>query len=346
VRFGTRRSVLLAAVLVLLSSVMAACGGGGNAPAPAVDSASPYAPLSGGPIFGQAPPTGSPVPDAVAAVLALVAAAPTISKLPPDLTPALEDVAKDGDLIRARDQGCSLQSSQDTSPDCVYGDMSGAHTMVLFGDSHMAQWLSAFEVIAKRLHWRVILLSKEQCPSVYVSVYDDQEKRAFPECDRWRDNAIKRINSTAPDLVVITNRTDSHLGPDQRQISAATWIAGLEKTLSLITVPNDHKVVLSDTPVMPDNPSECLAAHQSNVQGCSRPLNERLLGHFNLQESTTASRLGVAYVDVVPLLCGRVCTYVVGNMVVYWDGGHLTSTYSRYLSDAVQALLGRFLGGT
>ena len=73
----------------------------------------------------------SPLPAAVptAQVLRLVAAAAHIKSLPPDLTPTLADAARDnGDSPANTQTGCL--GEQASVPACVWGDRTGAHTLV------------------------------------------------------------------------------------------------------------------------------------------------------------------------------------------------------------------------
>src|SRR3954470_1962586 len=123
-----------------------------------------------------AQPVGvSPVPTAVpiSKVLRMVSAAARISTLPKDLTPALKDAARDnGDSPANTQTGCALFWQEVTAPACVWGDRAGSHTLVLLGDSHARMWLTAFDALGKRLHWKVVLLSKSSCPAPYTDFYN------------------------------------------------------------------------------------------------------------------------------------------------------------------------------
>ncbi|MDQ6925823.1 MAG: acyltransferase, partial [Candidatus Eremiobacteraeota bacterium] len=46
---------------------------------------------------------------------------------------------------------------------CSSGDPQGRPTVVLFGDSHAAQWAAALDVEARRRGWRLVLLLKSSC---------------------------------------------------------------------------------------------------------------------------------------------------------------------------------------
>ena len=56
-------------------------------------------------------------------------------------------------------------------------------------------------------------------------------------------------------------------------------------------------------------------------------------------ERSAATAAGVRYVNVIPWTCSTVCTDIIGNMIVYYSAGHLTRTYSTYLSVVLSGAL-------
>jgi hypothetical protein len=296
----------------------------------------------------------SPVPTAVptSQVLRLVAAAARITTLPKDLTPTLEDAARDGgDLLAKTQPGCVPGWTQASVPACVWGDRAGSHTLVLLGDSHARMWLAAFDAIGRRLHWKVVLLAKSACPPPYTGFYSFAFGKAFTGCDRWHSYTIARINHTKPDLVVMSGNDGYPINSQRKHMTSAVWAAGLLKTLNMITSTKTKKVVLGDVPRPGHNPWNnvsgpyCLAAHEDDVQACSSQRATVLKGLYNDAEQSVARQAGAQYIDVIPWFCSSVCTAVIGNMVVYMDQNHITATYATYLSGALQAALQPAMAG-
>jgi hypothetical protein len=297
-----------------------------------------------------------PVPTAVptSQVLRLVAAAARITTLPKDLTPTLKDAARDGgELLASTQKGCvQLASEQVVSvPACVWGDHAGSHTLVLLGDSHARMWLPAFDAIGQRLHWKVVLLAKSNCPPPYTDFYNWPTRSAYPACDRWHSYTIGRINHTNPDLVVMSGSDEHAVNGQKKPVTRAVWAAALLKTLHMITSPKTTKVILGPTPepghypTSTMSPVECLAAHEDDVQACSSRRATMLPYLYADTDRAVAKQAGVQYIDVFPWFCSAVCTAVIGNMVVYgWDW-HITATYATYLSGALQAALQPAMGG-
>ncbi|HEX2782497.1 MAG TPA: acyltransferase family protein, partial [Ilumatobacteraceae bacterium] len=108
----------------------------------------------------------SPAEDAIATVADIVAAndvalaqSVLIHDVPANLRPTLSAAAADKPSIY-RD-GCMLSDGQSTPEPCVYGDPAWATDVVLFGDSHAAQWFPALQQIAEAHHWRLEVLTKK-----------------------------------------------------------------------------------------------------------------------------------------------------------------------------------------
>src|SRR5205823_3355711 len=100
-------------------------------------------------------------PASTSQVLKMVASSISIRALPKDPIPSLQVASGDDGSMYVRAQaGCKVSYQGVTAPACVWGDPSGSRTMVWLGDSHAWQWASAFDTIAKRLHWKMILLGK------------------------------------------------------------------------------------------------------------------------------------------------------------------------------------------
>jgi hypothetical protein len=78
-------------------------------------------------------------------------------------------------FLRARDEmpeiyraGCHLDLDDSKIRDCVYGDPSSATTIVLWGDSHAAQWFPAVKAVAERRQWRLVPMTKSGCPAADI----------------------------------------------------------------------------------------------------------------------------------------------------------------------------------
>lgn len=295
-------------------------------------------------------------PVSTAGVLELVAAATQIRTLPENLQPQLEDAMTDFPVSPGSDpssddlqtQGCTQGQDQQAIGPCIYGDPSGSRTIVLFGDSHIAMWFSAFNLMGRRLHWKVVLLEKSACsvPSTSVTRAETSNGSVavpYPECVSWRQAAIARINELQPDLLVISDDTNN-VAPDGSPLGPAEWASGLETTLGQIQSPNSAKLILGDIPHMSQpSPPDCLAQHEHDVQACSTPRETAEAAEHADVERQVAAETGASYLDTTPWLCSSVCSAIVGDIEVYLNQDHITATYASYLSGAVEAAVAPIL---
>src|SRR6478672_11697370 len=83
--------------------------------------------------------------------------------------PALGHAESDEPVVYKN--GCHVYTRAGTRAHfCVYGDKDAKTTMVLFGDSHVAQWFAAFDGAARLEHVKLLYITKTSCPAQSVSV--------------------------------------------------------------------------------------------------------------------------------------------------------------------------------
>jgi hypothetical protein len=294
--------------------------------------------------------------DSSAGVLRLVADAAQIRALPDEVRPPLEEVASDFPVSPGSDpsieelqrQGCSQGQDLQAIGPCSFGDPAGSRTIVLFGDSHAAMWFSAFDLMGKRQHWKIVLLEKSSCSAPSTSVTREERSvgkvaAPYPECVQWRQAAIGRINKLRPDLVVIGDDTNN-IAPDGSPMGPGAWSEGLEATLAQIRPASTGKLILGDIPHLSQgSPPDCLVLHANDVQACSTPREVAMAAEHGDLERRIAAEAGAQYVDVTSWLCSSVCTALVGDMDVYLNQDHITATYATYLSGALEAAVSPML---
>jgi peptidoglycan/LPS O-acetylase OafA/YrhL len=256
------------------------------------------------------------------------------------------------DLPRVYRDGCHQPFRKDDSPECVYGDKNGARTVVLFGDSHAAQWFPALERIAQEKHWRLISLTKSACPSVWATPFRAELGRKYEECDRWRQSVVDRITRERPALVVLANAAQhvdgaSTIGGTKvsQGIDPAEWERGMRATLTKLEPSGAPVVILRDTPLPGFDVPRCLsqAAWRGKdvVTSCSFDRGPAMNSHVAEVERRAAKEAGHATViDLSDLVCaGPTCEPLLKGRVVYRDSHHLTVGISANLAPA---LLERF----
>jgi peptidoglycan/LPS O-acetylase OafA/YrhL len=262
-----------------------------------------------------------------------IKAAVKVVKLPANLTPSLKKAAGDDPAIVRN--GCLISFSGTRTPRrCEsYGDTSGRKTMVLFGDSHAAQWYPAMNVIAKQRKWRLAVFTKVVCSAADVKIYLDPVKGGYDECVTWRKATIARIRAIHPSVVVTTSLADRGdligVSGDVDDAWAKAWTTTTRKLVRAGT----RVVYLNDTPSPKGDVPECLSVHPRAVQKCSQ--TRKLAAGSGRREMMTeaAAKAGATVVDTVPWFCTSTrCPVVVGNILVYRDGSHISTAYIRLLA--------------
>ncbi len=100
------------------------------------------------------------------------------------------------DQVRSKpkinDDGCHIHIRQTVSPRCEYGDTSSKQTIVLYGDSHAAQWFPALDLIGKKRGIKIVSLTKSACPSAEV-IKELSSQYDVKDCQAFRDSSVARI---------------------------------------------------------------------------------------------------------------------------------------------------------
>jgi len=266
---------------------------------------------------------------------AAIEASRAMGPLPRNLTPALSHAARD--RPRVWTDGCHADVPVTTAPEgCFYGDPAGTRTVVLYGDSHAAQWFPAVERLADQRHWRLVELTKSSCSAADLPLWHDTLKREYTECAAYHRSALARIARLRPSLVVVGssfNYRPAHPSPDL----AAQWRAAWDSTFAQLRAGGSRVVAISDTPYMGGSVPECLAkpANAGHAGNCTRSLHSAVRGPE--QREVFLSYPGV--IDPTAWFCTDVCPAVIANLLVYRDSNHMTTTYAEALAPLLGARL-------
>jgi hypothetical protein len=212
--------------------------------------------------------------------------------------------------------------------------------VVLFGDSHAAQWLPAIEDLAFVRDWRVTALTKSACPPVDLSVWLATKKRSYRECDTWRQSALDRIASEHPSIVFVAGyHVYEYMNGNERVAIAddpAGWAQGLERTISAIQATGAQVVLIADTPQLGVIPDECLADHRDAIERCLQQAADVVDATYAQLEQQVATDTSARLLSLTDVICpDGVCPLVFGTTPVYRDDQHLTATFARSLSPVI-----------
>ena len=224
------------------------------------------------------------------------------------------------------------------SGDCIYGDPAAKNLVVVYGDSHAGMWAQAVQVIAKEAGWKMELFALPGCPAPNLSFISYQTHAPNTACDQFHAQAPLAIKALHPAMVVVTSESNQQVAlgvnatPEQ-------WQSGLISTFNSLAQPGTSLVMIGDIPEWTTNTAECLAAHMNNVQACAGTPSKSLSPNLRA-EMAASSASSVNYIATESFVCAAMCEPVINNMRVYLNQFHFTSTYTQYVTGALQAQLG------
>jgi hypothetical protein len=223
---------------------------------------------------------------------------------------------------------------------CPVGDRDSERTVVVYGDSHAGVWLPALDRIGERHGLRIVPLVKFGCAPFDVAQL--QHGEPFPECDRFRKWAEHRIAALEPDLVVSSYRSMLSMVDVPGEPAEETWRKGVASALPRLAE-LAPLVLLSDYSYADFNPRDCLSDPGSRMRDCTFARQQDTLTG-NRVVRRLAAQHQVPFVDVTRLVCAeRRCPTVVGDVVTYRDGAHLTISWVRRVTGALEELVSPWL---
>lgn len=286
-------------------------------------------------------------------VNAVVAASLDITAVPSNLTPPL--TAQTDQFKAILTGGCLRLPLQGDQPECAAGDANSSTTVALIGDSRAAMFNPAFQLIADQRQWRLEMMSKAACPIVELPLtrrFNGLAER-FQRCAQWRDEVMTRLGEERPQLIVISlargygaNGTGIWK-PEGFEFFDKAWIAGLNSTVRELGDLGAEVLVLGPTPDPVTSIPDCLAAHLDDARACAASQDQNSLSRSGVAaEALAVETAGGRYADLTELFCADgQCPPIVGDTMVYFDAGHITREYARFLAPALGALSDRALAG-
>lgn len=219
---------------------------------------------------------------------------------------------------------CHVNNGETRSHSCTYGPASNRR-IVLFGDSHAAQWFPALEKLAYQYKFQLISLTKSACPGPAVIKVDTGEYKNS-DCSAWRKYAYNRIRKIHPDAVLVSGFQHFEL-PRGYSNRTAWWREGEAKTFAELRGSSPHIVYIADTPhPIRDIPS-CIAA--GSLSKCN-----------GTQPSVPIFASGFERIQPTSWLCNAgVCPGIVDGVVAYRDGSHISVLMSETLAPKLASSL-------
>jgi len=238
--------------------------------------------------------------------------------------------------------GCTADLSGGSPNLCSFGELANPEsTVVLYGDSHAAQWFPAMKVIADSRHWKLVTIIKSSCSPVNIKTLNNT--RAIEACERWRKLTIAAIQEMHPNTVVMSSSSRYPQRDSPRLIDASDWEKGSRDAFLAIAGHGIALRFIRDTPHADYDVPPCLAQLAWNGRATCPPLNRATALNSDIYLaviSAAAHMENVKIIDMSDAICGAIsCATEQGNLVKYRDTDHLTARYAESLAGELQTQL-------
>ncbi|WP_460354190.1 acyltransferase family protein [Mycobacterium sp. ZZG] len=235
------------------------------------------------------------------------------------------------DIPQSTLDGCISDFDNVGVINCTYGDPSASRTIALAGGSHAEHWITALDLLGRTHHFKVVTYLKMGCPLTTEEmplVMGNNDP--YPKCRQWNDRVLPKIIANKPDFVFTTSTRPWNIKPGD--VMPSSYL-GIWKAFSQHKIP---VLAMRDTPWMvrdgePFFPSDCLADGGDAVS-CGIERSEVLSDRNPTLDYVKRFPL-LKPLDMSDAVCrADYCRAVEGNVLLYHDAHHISSTYMRTMT--------------
>lgn len=219
--------------------------------------------------------------------------------------------------------GCHQHINKSYVSSCELGDLTSDKLLVVVGGSHIAQWLPALNMIGTRNGYKIISITKSDCPLGIVPKSNDS-------CVAWNKSVLEEVISISPYAVITnstrTTTTNEYVPPGY----VDQWKALSAKGIELIGI-RDNPRFAYDVP-------DCVYKKQfgGNARECSKTRDGSL---EKIDPSIVYSNL-LTGIDMSDMLCGKdTCPVTNQGMLMYRDAHHIHIPYVMHITKVLESRL-------
>ena len=230
-------------------------------------------------------------------------------------------------------QGCLVPVSSPAPKECAYGDTSHpVLTVALVGDSMAGDWFTPLEKIAADRHWELVTDLHSVCPLSTALMITPDTGGPYTSCHSWGAAVVHDlIAKIRPDVVITSDwpglATVRH--PKGGAAAQQEIGAGMDAYWDQLESHHISVVAIKESPDVGLNVPDCLEKNPSSPAKCTVPAAKALKPDLPTGYAIKAASGRVPLIDMNPLICDPVsCPPIIGNVLVYQDSHHLTSTYA------------------
>ena len=256
--------------------------------------------------------------------------------------PTAEEATRD--RPRLYQEGCQVDQTSPEPVVCEYGDPNGSAVLMVMGDSKAAQYVPAFDDIGRRRGWRVLTVTKSSCalstrmPAIRGGPYES--------CVEWGRRALDLVDELRPDVVVVSQGSRQAWDEASQELSTELMRQGMHEAYDRITATGARVVMIRNNVIGDFVVRDCVSANPTDLEECIIPWEDYDSRGSGVLQEQVAAEGGYPIIDPTPLICPQqLCLPVIGGVLLYRDGSHITATYVRSMIPFLEEELLTAAGG-
>ena len=229
-------------------------------------------------------------------------------------------------------EGCISDFDNTDVIKCTYGDESAKRTIALAGGSHAEHWITALDLLGRKHGFKVVTYLKMGCPlTTEEKPLVMGNNQAYPKCREWNERVMPELIADRPAYVFTTSTRPWNTKPGD--VMPGTYV-GIWEEFANAGIP---VLAMRDTPWIvrdgePFFPVDCLASGEESIS-CGIDRSEVLSDHNPTLDFVTRFPL-LKPLDMSDAVCREdYCRAVEGNVLIYHDSHHFTTTYMRTMTN-------------
>lgn len=260
------------------------------------------------------------------------------------INPLPEEATRDRPSLYADE--CQVNRSGATPVVCERGDPRGDVTVMLIGDSKIAQYEPALDDIGKRRGWKIVVTTKSTCPLITRMPLTEEGDGPYESCHQWIQSVFEIVEDVRPDVVLTSHYSEQAWDPDTGAPSVEEMYRGMLEAYESLEGLGAEVILVRNNIVGDFVVRDCVSANRDDLERCIIPWEDVDGKGSGVLQERVAEDGSYGFVDPTDLLCPQqLCLPVIGGVLVYRDGTHITATYVKTMTPFLEERLVEAAGG-
>ncbi|MBI5734775.1 acyltransferase family protein [Mycobacterium adipatum] len=236
------------------------------------------------------------------------------------------------DIPESTNAGCISDFDNVDVINCTYGDKDAQRTIALAGGSHAEHWITALDLLGRMHNFKVVTYLKMGCPlTTEEKPLVMGDNRPYPKCRQWNDVVMPKLLADKPDYVFTTSTRPWNIKPGDVMPSSylGIWQQFSDAGIDVLAMRDTPWLVRNNKPYFP---ADCLANGGDAIScGIKR---SAVLSDDNPTLNYLQRFPNLKPLDMTDAVCRPdFCRVVEGNVLMYHDSHHLSTTYVRTMTN-------------